>query len=90
MTVLRRKRLQDGSFGELEKVFEGETEQEKTERIGEETEILKDMNLNLMLANIEMYEEQHEKSLDLMLALTDLYEMVFVNDLPEEPVEEEE
>ncbi|WP_102271318.1 hypothetical protein [Cytobacillus massiliigabonensis] len=27
--LLRRKRLPDGSFGELEKVFEGETEAEK-------------------------------------------------------------
>lgn len=34
MTVLRRKRLPDGSLGELEKVFEGFTETEKVEALG--------------------------------------------------------
>nr|WP_259544499.1 hypothetical protein [Heyndrickxia oleronia] len=33
MTLLRRKRLPDGSFGELEKVFEGETDAEKVEQL---------------------------------------------------------
>ncbi|MEH6944770.1 hypothetical protein [Bacillus sp. JJ722] len=33
MTILRRKRLPDGSFGELEKVFEGETQAEQIEKL---------------------------------------------------------
>ena len=47
MTILRRKRLQDGSFGELEKVFEGETEQEKVERIESENKELKGQLLEI-------------------------------------------
>lgn len=31
--LMRRKRLPDGTFGDLEKVFEGETEAEKLERL---------------------------------------------------------
>lgn len=41
MTVVRRRRLQDGSFGPLEKVFEGETKEEKIERLEREKEELK-------------------------------------------------
>lgn len=33
MPVVRRRRNPDGSFGELEKLFEGETDQEKMERL---------------------------------------------------------
>lgn len=33
MAILRRKRLADGTFGPLEKVFDGETETEKIERL---------------------------------------------------------
>ena len=52
MTVLRRKRLADGSFGELEKIFEGETQEEKIERLEGENAFLsfslleKDMKLS--------------------------------------------
>lgn len=34
--ILRRKRLADGSFGELEKVFDGETAEEVIARLEEE------------------------------------------------------
>lgn len=34
--LLRRKRLEDGTFGELEKVFDGETQAETIERMEEE------------------------------------------------------
>ena len=50
MAILRRKRLQDGTFGELEKVFEGETQEEVIERLEGETDSLKALNLNIMLA----------------------------------------
>ncbi|RYI24995.1 hypothetical protein EVU96_25250 [Bacillus infantis] len=36
MALMRRKRLPDGTFGELEKVFEGETDAEKVERLESE------------------------------------------------------
>lgn len=42
MTLLRRKRLPDGSFGEFEKVFEGETDSERVD-------ILEAMNAELAL-----------------------------------------
>ena len=49
MSVLRRKRLEDGSFGELEKVFEGETDREKLERIErEKTEMQEVIDFILM------------------------------------------
>lgn len=48
--ILRRKRLEDGSLGELEKVFEGETEREKTARLEEElTEALEVLDFLLMM-----------------------------------------
>ena len=40
MTIMRRKRLPDGSFGELEKVFDGETDSEKIERLERENAFL--------------------------------------------------
>lgn len=33
MVLLRRKRLPNGSFGPLEKVFDGETDKEKIEQL---------------------------------------------------------
>lgn len=76
MVLMRRKRLPDGSFGKLEKVFEGETQEEVIERLEGEADNLKALNLNVMLALTEMYEEQYQRNLDLMLAMTDLYEMI--------------
>lgn len=52
MAILRRKRLPDGSFGELENVFGGETESDKLERLEGENAFLsfslieKDMKIN--------------------------------------------
>jgi hypothetical protein len=48
--IIRRKRLADGSFGEPEKVFGGETPEEKVERLEEE-------NLTTMGALASVYEE---------------------------------
>ncbi|MET3657812.1 hypothetical protein [Sporosarcina psychrophila] len=50
--LVRRKRLQDGTFGDFEKVFDGETPEEKIERLENENAnitfalIEKDMKLN--------------------------------------------
>lgn len=49
MTILRRKRLADGTFGDLEKVFDGETDAEKLARVEAE-------NTELMLAITDLYE----------------------------------
>lgn len=46
MPLLRRKRLPDGTFGPLEKVFEGETVDEKITQLEAE-------NANLILQLIE-------------------------------------
>ena len=37
---MRRKRLQDGTLGELEKVFKGETDEEKIDRLEREKELM--------------------------------------------------
>lgn len=47
MALMRRKRLADGSFGELEKVFDGETSEEKIERLEKEKEDLKSQLLEV-------------------------------------------
>ncbi|MED4455890.1 hypothetical protein [Metabacillus fastidiosus] len=51
MAFVRKKRLDDGKFGEFEKIGKGETEQEKQERIEAENaqliydSMMKDMKL---------------------------------------------
>lgn len=45
--IVRRKRLEDGTFGELEKVMGGETEEERLNRI--EAESAAAMNAIVML-----------------------------------------
>ena len=66
MSILRRKRLQDGSFGELEKVFSGETPQEKIERLEQENNSLIDENSNLLfqgaLTSMGLQEIQDENA----------------------------
>lgn len=47
--ILRRKRLPDGTFGDLEKIGEGDTQEEKFAR-------LEAQNTNLMLALTDLYE----------------------------------
>lgn len=47
MAIARRKRLADGSFGELEKVFAGETPEEKIERLEKEKEDLENQLLEV-------------------------------------------
>ena len=42
--VLVRDRLPDGSLGELEKAFEGETAEEKADRLDTENKLLKAQN----------------------------------------------
>lgn len=72
MPILRRKRLQDGTFGDLEKVFSGELESEKVDRLESE-------NLAGMLAMVDMFETNirlTDDNTQLMLAVTDLYEMI--------------
>lgn len=54
--ILRRRRLQDGSFGELEKVFNGETDEEKFGRLDEYSNQLKSDNEMAMAAILEIYE----------------------------------
>lgn len=50
--LVRRKRLQDGTFGDFEKVFDGESADEKVQRLEKENAnitfalIEKDMKLN--------------------------------------------
>lgn len=52
MAVMRRKRLEDGTYGDFEKVFEGETQEEIIERLEGENAFLsfslleKDMKLS--------------------------------------------
>ncbi|WP_060210492.1 hypothetical protein [Sporosarcina koreensis] len=46
---MRRKRMPDGTFGDLEKVFEGDTDAEKIARLQEQ-------NTMLMLALTDLYE----------------------------------
>lgn len=54
--ILRHRRLQDGSFGELEKVFNGETDEEKLGRLQSENEQLRaDIDATLE-AVLEIYE----------------------------------
>lgn len=62
MALMRRKRLSDGSFGELEKVFEGETQEEQIERLEKEKENLKGQLLEVQnyIVNKE-YEDLLEK-----------------------------
>lgn len=72
----RRIRLQDGTFGKLEKVFGGKTEVEKVED-------LQEMNTALMLTVVDMYEENMElKDLNrnVMLMIVDLYETVYAEE----------
>lgn len=46
--LLRRKRLPDGTFGELEKVFDGETDAERMARLEAEN-----ASLSLSLESVE-------------------------------------
>ncbi|MED4399760.1 hypothetical protein [Metabacillus fastidiosus] len=55
--VYRRKRLPDGSFGELEKVFEGETNEEKLTRFEAEKLALQQLLLDNMDATAILFEE---------------------------------
>ncbi|MGN7387707.1 hypothetical protein [Sporosarcina sp. SAFN-015] len=67
MTIMRRRRLPDGSFGELEKVFVGETDAEKIARLEAE-------NASLALANIEKdirLETVEELQAEMLLILLD-------------------
>lgn len=67
MTMERRKRLPDGSFGELEKVFEGETVQERVDRLEAE-------NADLIFASIEKdmrLEELERGQSDLVFTLVE-------------------
>lgn len=60
MAILRRKRLQDGTFGELEKVFSGETQDEKIERLEREKN-----DLQRQLVDVQSYivEQEYQKLL---------------------------
>lgn len=60
MAILRRKRLQDGTFGELEKVFSGETQDEKIERLEREKS-----GLQRQLVDVQSYivEQEYQKLL---------------------------
>lgn len=58
MALMRRKRLADGSFGELEKVFEGETQEEKIERLEKEKEDLKGQLLEVQEYIVELEYEK--------------------------------
>lgn len=51
--LLRRKRMPDGSFGELEKVFPGETAEEKVERLEADNAALEATQAALTLMLIE-------------------------------------
>lgn len=44
----RRKRLPDGSLGELEKIFSGETEEERLDRLEQENAALQKENATLL------------------------------------------
>lgn len=56
MTVLRRKRLADGSFGELENVFDVETDADKIVRLESENAQLKADNETTLAALLDIYE----------------------------------
>lgn len=60
MAILRRKRLQDGTFGEPEKVFSGETQDEKIERLEREKN-----GLQRQLVDVQSYivEQEYQKLL---------------------------
>lgn len=60
--ILRRKRLADGSFGELEKVLGGETESEKIERLEGEN-----AHITFMLIEKDMKLSEVESSQALLL-----------------------
>ncbi|MBU5214342.1 hypothetical protein [Heyndrickxia oleronia] len=64
--MYRRKRLQDGTFGELEKVFKTETTDEKVERLeGENASLtLEIINKDLKLQSLE--ESQASLTLELL------------------------
>lgn len=69
----RRKRLADGTFGDMEKVFGGKTEPEKVAD-------LQGLNNALMLTVVDMYEENaglKELNRNVMLMVVDLYEKVY-------------
>ena len=56
MAFMRRKRLPDGSFGELEKVGSGETTAETIARLTAENELLKADGQMTLEAIAEIYE----------------------------------
>lgn len=54
MAILRRKRLADGTFGEIENVFKRETDAEKMERLESENADLKASLSDTQLALAEL------------------------------------
>lgn len=52
----RKKRLTDGTFGDLTKVFPGETDAEKVARLEAENEQLRESNLAAFIAIAEIFE----------------------------------
>lgn len=68
----RRRRLQDGSFGDFEKVFDGETSEEKVDRLEQESLLLMEANLELYMENLAIRSED----LTNKEAILELYMMI--------------
>lgn len=49
----RRKRLPDGSFGDLEKIFDGETDTEKSNRLEQEKNDVEESLAGLVFQLVE-------------------------------------
>lgn len=67
MAIVRRKRLQDGSFGELEKVFDGLTDSEQIAELGQQLalEKLNSMQKDLLINSLG--EQLTQMKIDIML-----------------------
>ncbi|KAA0944058.1 hypothetical protein FQ087_18200 [Sporosarcina sp. ANT_H38] len=70
--LVRRKRLQDGTFGDFEKVFDGESSEEMVERLENESILLMEANLELYMENLAIRSED----LTNKEAILELYMMI--------------
>jgi len=72
MTIERRKRLANGKFGDFEKVFEGETNEEMVKRLEQEILLLMEANLSLYMENQALQAEDMTNK----EAILELYMMI--------------
>ena len=70
MAIIRRKRLQDGSFGELEKVFKGETQDEIIKRFENEKEQLETVLLEISTINAIQQAQNEQAIMELTMMMT--------------------